>query len=347
MTEKLLLIKFPNLNSEIGQKGRWLGISSGSTVTNTKNILANQKYTISWMQKTDNLELAPYAGIYYKKTTDGTNNFWDGDPIFGYNTKLNTWEKISHTFTRNAEYVENSNSQALYIYGNLSKEGTCYVKDVQIEIGEKVTPYSIGERNLLNITDNSGFNNNATKVGTLTFNSDSPRYEGSTYFNGSALLNNSLGTVLANSKDFTISGWFNRTSGTCYYAGASSSTVPVCLENARFFIYSASGASKVGNWSCTNNVWQYLTLVHNSSAQTLTLYINGIQNQQITTDGTVYNRETLNIGGRNNGGQFVGSMSDFRIYATALSAEEILTLYKNSGIIDNNGNVYTREFKEV
>ena len=43
---------------------------------------------------------------------------------------------------------------------------------------------------------------------------------------------------------------------------------------------------------------------------------------------------------------FVGSISDVRLYATALSAEDILTMYKTSGIIDNKGNVYAYEFKE-
>ena len=89
-----------------------------------------------------------------------------------------------------------------------------------------------------------------------------------------------------------------------------------------------------------------LTLVHNSTAKTLTLYVNGAQTAQITTDGTVYPNETLNIGGRQNVAGYTGSMSDFRIYATALTANDILTLYKTSGIIDNKGNVYAYEFKE-
>ena len=43
---------------------------------------------------------------------------------------------------------------------------------------------------------------------------------------------------------------------------------------------------------------------------------------------------------------FNGSISDAKVYATALSAEDVLTMYKNSGIIDNKGNVYAYEFKE-
>ena len=45
--------------------------------------------------------------------------------------------------------------------------------------------------------------------------------------------------------------------------------------------------------------------------------------------------------------RFVGKLSDFRIYGTALSDEDILELYQSGGVIDNNGNVYTGEFIEV
>ena len=65
----------------------------------------------------------------------------------------------------------------------------------------------------------------------------------------------------------------------------------------------------------------------------------------IGTNASIGNSSTNAAAGAGN--QIYGSLSDFRIYATTLSAEEILTLYKNSGIIDNNNNVYTREFKEV
>jgi hypothetical protein len=55
------------------------------------------------------------------------------------------------------------------------------------------------------LTDVSGNGYNATKTGILTFNSNSPRYSGSTTFT-SGLINSPACVVLANSKDFSING---------------------------------------------------------------------------------------------------------------------------------------------
>jgi hypothetical protein len=43
---------------------------------------------------------------------------------------------------------------------------------------------------------------------------------------------------------------------------------------------------------------------------------------------------------------FVGDISDVRVYATALSAEDIATLYHTPTQIDNLGNFHTFEFTE-
>jgi len=40
-------------------------------------------------------------------------------------------------------------------------------------------------------------------------------------------------------------------------------------------------------------------------------------------------------------------MSDFRIYATALTPEQVKELYHTSMSIDNNGNIHARELVEL
>lgn len=271
------------------------------------------------------------------------------------NTKTipaNTWTKC--VFGSQNAHANNTSHIDIYEQSKIglrtaSDTGpvTWYLRNFKFELDNKATdyvPYGYDPMEFLT-TDVSGNSYNGTVSGTLSYNVDSPRYSGSTTLTN-AYISSPAGAVLAKSKDFTINGWFYHTSGTNYYASAESYNTSVCLENGRFFVYPASGGAYVGTWSATNNVWQMLTLVHNSTAKTLTLYVNGAQTAQITTDGTVYPNETLNIGGRQNTAGYTGSISDVRIYATALAADDILTLYKTSGIIDNEGNVYAYEFKE-
>jgi len=312
--------------------------------------------------------------IRFWTTQDGTDT--EGHRTVAYSTssvKDGKWHHICGTF--------NGEKLRLYIDGILEKTVACSeiysIPETQMYIGwiangykfkgllndfrlydealstkeikelskGLICHYKLNNLDFIN-TDVSGNGYNTTSVGTLTLNNESPRYDKSAIFTGSQLLNVSIGNVLANSKDFTISGWFYHTDGTCYYAGDNANAITVALEKNRFFIYDSSGTAHVGTWNATDNVWQYLTLVHNSTAQTLTLYINGIQNQQISTNGTVYSKEVLNIGGRKNTGQFQGYMSDLRFYVTALSANDVKQLYEAFAIIDNKGNSYSYEFIE-
>jgi hypothetical protein len=82
--------------------------------------------------------------------------------------------------------------------------GTVKLSNLKIEIGGAATDWTpsvddavyskLGFNNML-LTDVSGNGYNATKVGTLNFDSTAPRYNGSTYFNGSSYLTSSSGSM--------------------------------------------------------------------------------------------------------------------------------------------------------
>lgn len=101
------------------------------------------------------------------------------------------------------------------------------------------------------------------------------------------------------------------------------------------------------------NKWSFIACTYDKNNGIKKAYINGIQVgstssigdlTQIGTNASIGNSSTNAAAGAGN--QIYGSLSDVRIYCTALSAEDILKLYEISGIIDNKGNTYSYEFIE-
>jgi hypothetical protein len=85
-------------------------------------------------------------------------------------------------------------------------------------------------------------------------------------------------------------------------------------------------------------------------------YIDGEEKGSIatgSTNGIGYANNYIFIGGEAAGNStsptnsnFVGKISDVRIYATALSDDDIKELYETSVSIDNKSNIYSRQFEE-
>ena len=96
-----------------------------------------------------------------------------------------------------------------------------------------------------------------------------------------------------------------------------------------------------------------LTGVYNGS--NIKYYIDGVQVGSKSATGTIkqianYLFIAAEAGAANattpESNNFVGKISDVRIYATALSLEDIKELYQTSVSIDNKSNIYSREFIE-
>ena len=197
--------------------------------------------------------------------------------------------------------------------------------------------------------DCSGFCNNGTKNGTYSYTSDTPKY---------AVSQNCLGTnyislTPPSTEVQTIAVWVNWKaipSGQSVIFVDYGSGMGLGLMNTGI-LCSTSGAGSSYTFSKANlvaNTWYHFVIVKTGTT-TRKLYINGVeQTATSNTSNWSYSVNQLQLGKRSTTSDgFVGKLSDFRAYATALSADDVQSLYQNSAYIDSSGNVYGAVHTEV
>ncbi len=244
---------------------------------------------------------------------------------------------------------------------------TGYYKELKLEKGSQRTAYTKAPEELgidiTKITDSSGYGNNGTTTNIISTQQDSQRYEISSYLNKKKI-SCSNGFLTTNDPAFTVSLWFKLYSNITYTAYAdlisftteSYSAQPFRLElcgspvgqNLMWFRGPSgnTGGFNVGpsgsGWY-TLDEWHHIALVSDGNKQ----YISYFDGQQTNTfNGSSYTWTPtggVSIGDTAEG---TASMSDFRIYATALSDEDILDLYHTPANIDNLGGLHGFEFIE-
>ena len=137
-------------------------------------------------------------------------------------------------------------------------------------------------------------------------------------------------------------------------ANGNSSDYQVSAFNHRdagFDINSSDGTHlRLSTSSFVKNEWHHYAVVYNG--QTAYLYKDGIQQTStaFSASKTLGNFTKILIGHSRAGGvhrKMLGKYSDFRIYTTALTAEQVKELYDTSATIDKDGNVYAREVQEI
>ena len=206
------------------------------------------------------------------------------------------------------------------------------------------------------ITDESGNKYNCTTNGTFSYNNDSPRYEGCTKFDANtSYIKLPVLTTSGFANSFTIIYWANLAdmNGKMAWGFGDGNRLNIYPTGSIICCNTGDGSnnpyqnngSSIG-YSQWNNGWHQFAMVADGS--TNKLYVDGQYQGTAKTYKGITGTQ-MYISGWDTGTSYRwtnGSISDFRIYATALSADNILTMYKNSGIIDNKGNIYAYEFKE-
>lgn len=323
--------------------------SGGFYTPNYNSITTGDMTTFSADVKADN-SMTIYIG------TDGSGN----GNCQAY-TVGTSWQRIS------ISKAKTTNNAILRIYGN----GTFYTKLLKYELGSKPTPWCPNSSDELATTigindgieyDTSGFGNNGTRVGEFSWSTDTPRYLSSTVFDTdiSKYIKDVYAIKGLTMNEITVSLWFNTSS--------SSESVSGDGENLFSFAYNSGLRARIPKNS-TNTIWLYDGTAYTFASNTSFVdgkwhllvitfdngiykcFIDGIQidsNKTKSTstitfaDNEYYRIATSQIGGEH----FVGSLSDFRIYATALSAEDIQKLYSVSALIDSQGNAFASSYVE-
>lgn len=200
--------------------------------------------------------------------------------------------------------------------------------------------------------DSSGYCNHGIITGTLTTDNDSPRYTKSTVFNGSSAIN--VGHTAKVTDAITISYWaktsIQAVAVSCTQSGGFSSS-----SNGNFYIQANGTYGTIPNCGAwNNNAWHHI--VNTFDGRYKKIYKDGTlaATQDLGAKYAIqYNASApIWIGAESQASNipttpyFNGSISDVRIYATALSEDDVKELYNTSAFLTNNGALCGYEFNE-
>ena len=244
----------------------------------------------------------------------------------------------------------------------LVQNGEIFIRKVKAEIGNTMTSWSPNSADAFyNSTefDTSGYRNNATPVDTtIKHLVGSPRYTTYTKFNGNTsglkIENTAQISPVLNNGIFTISFWVKHdiASNREIYFGNFDANADFNIErtggNDLRFYWNASPDLTMSGATISDANWHHVVVVRNGSS--IKAYVDGVLKYNGTaTIASLAFDGSFRIGRDTRTGStaFGGGMSDFRLYATALSDSDILELYNAPAAIDNMGNAFAMQLVEV
>lgn len=351
-------------------------------VSNNSGSAANAEiatvFSDSTMSKGDSITVSAYVkGIgstigkqckIHMYNTNGTDTISTGT----FFTLTDKWQRVSHTLTWTYDTASKDRGN-IYVFCYRDDGEAFYVCNCQAEKKSYMTPYVSGSRsNGITVYDSSGYKNNGI-ANNITVLAESPRYKNCSVFSGStAYIKVSENNWMAQyATEMTINLWAYSEN----WAGVTNGRLFSCTESGgfnteagnsgywRFPIYVATNADHTSHGykydsseikiSDLATGWHMFTFIYTTSGTKT--YIDGQlhHSYNYTSYGIKYNTGArLYLGCEASGANpsspyFIGRESDFRLYYTALSAQDILELYQVSSSVDRNGNLWAYEFKEA
>lgn len=202
-----------------------------------------------------------------------------------------------------------------------------------------------------NIPDSSGYGNYGTQSGDVTISIDTPRYDISTKFASGSHINTPALSTGGFVNTYTFSWWakYSNYSGHMMWGFSNGNRLNLYMSSGNFYWNTGDGTNNpfsVAASTYGDNKWHHFAVTGDGT--TTKLYIDGVFKANAKTYKGITGT-TIYMNGWDSGASynFNGQLSDFRLYGTCLSADDILCLYNTAGKITNNGDIITYEFNEV
>ena len=333
--------KFTWSGSSAREVGLWLNKSLDSSKT----------YTLSFIYRSNN----SIGTSFYLRNGNTLVGYWAQTTI----PQSTDWSLYTCTFqpvSYQSGDVTTGNSLTLFYSGYTSGKWIEIKQySIKLEEGSSATSWcpAKSDDSYINyptniIYDSSGYGHNGTIVGTATISSSSPRYQFSTYMNASSTTNHiETDQLTISTNEITVSFWAYTTK-TKSYVLFIDQNMSFCVGSGGTDFWVARTSSK--GFPLTEfktSQWNHVALVKQDS--TYKAYINGIEISRTSGNNVwTHQGDKLYLFNRNYNSSYAANayLSDFRIYATALTYKQILELYNTSAAIDYNGSVFAREVIE-
>lgn len=364
----------------------WGGISQNITCTN------GDIFTISFYAKVDS------GGEIISVHRSSLGNVTTGLTLLDGNfSSSNVWVTKSENGTQWKRYwatLKITSSDITYLQWRIENDiadKNLYLCGFKLEKGDRPTPWCPNSADALYATmginnnieyDCSGFGNNGEYYaydsnGSITYTSDTPKFNTSTHIaSGSATANSATGTrylyghcALTNPTEMSVAFWLKPISGG--YNGTTShgyfctttyeyGYISVGSDYQGSAMNNRDSAIDINDSSSTTQCrvifqptlgeWHHYVITYDG--QVGRVYTDGVQTSsaQFSSARALDSFIGVVLGFSKAGGVWRKNdacYSDFRIYATALSADDVKDLYNNAAYIDNQSNVYAADYIET
>lgn len=317
----------------------------------TYRALAEKTYTLSCDYFSPQVQ-----NTSWRLERNGGDYSWAGTSSELY-ANPGTWQRLSFTVTNTSD-----TQFYFFVYGAVDTD--VYVTNFQIEENDHPTPYTKTFRSAVQkIADSSGYGNDGIIIGNLNNNIEEAvgRYQNAIHSKDGRTNYIVTPSLNFNSDAVTLNIWFksnNKTPTNDYHmvidSNAHRQWYEMCVNKSGYlrgglFVNGTRYADNGTSTSILNGNWHMLTMTYDGNI--IKRYVDGVMEKSTTvikTSGlsspTVI---TLFRDGPNaNYACQETSLNDFRIYATALSEEDVATLYHTPAQVDDLGGIHTFEFEE-